>query len=52
MRDFAGVRNEMLLIAEKHGITLSWAQRVRMYLNDRITRVKKTLFFFYIDGKA
>ena len=51
MRDFAGVRNEMLLIAKKHGITLSWLQRARMLLNDCITRVKKTLFFYYIDGK-
>ena len=52
LREFSGVCREMLLIAEKNGLNLSWKQRVRMAINDRVTRFKKTLFFIYIDSKA
>lgn len=51
LREFSDVCKEMLLIAQKHGLNLSWRQRVRMMVNDRITRLKKTLFFIYIDHK-
>lgn len=52
LRDFSGIRDEMLLIAEKHGLKLSLRQRVAMTMNDRLTRIKKRLFFMYIDRKA
>ena len=49
LRDFSGVRDEMLLIAHKHGVDLSPVQRVIMLINDRLTRIKKAIFFMYID---
>lgn len=52
LRDFSGVRDEMLLIAEKHGLKLSVRQRVAMTMNDRLTRIKKRIFFMYVDRKA
>ncbi len=52
LRDFSGVRDEMLLIAEKHGLKLSLRQRVAMTMNDRLTRIKKGIFFMYVDRKA
>lgn len=52
LRDFSGVRDEMLLIAAKSGVKLSLRQRVAMTINDRLTRIKKTIFFMYVDRKT
>ena len=51
LRGFSHVRDEMVLIAKKHGLNLSLRQWISMVVNDRITRMKKTLFFLYIDRR-
>lgn len=49
MRNFDGILRELLMVASKHGIYLSLAERVRMFMSDRVTRVKKRIFFLYLD---
>ena len=49
MRHFDGILRELLMVASKHGIYLSLAERVRMFMSDRVTRVKKRIFFLYLD---
>jgi glycosyltransferase involved in cell wall biosynthesis len=51
MRSFASVREEMLVIARKMDFSLSAFQKVRMIANDRWTRLKKALFFLYLDRR-
>jgi glycosyltransferase involved in cell wall biosynthesis len=49
MRDFSRLRPEILAIAKNRGLPLSAAQRAQMYVNDHLTRLKKRLFFMYLD---
>ena len=49
MRDFSQLRPEILAIARNRGLTLSAVQRAQMFVNDHLTRLKKRLFFLYLD---
>ena len=49
MRDFSQLRPEIMAIAKNRGLTLSAMQRAQMFFNDHLTRLKKRLFFLYLD---
>ena len=49
MRDFSQLRPEIMAIAKNRGLTLSAVQRAQMFFNDHLTRLKKRLFFLYLD---
>ncbi|MGR8979434.1 MAG: glycosyltransferase family A protein [Gammaproteobacteria bacterium] len=49
MRDFSKIRQELIRIAEKHGISLSAADTMQMSISDWKMRLGKRLFFLYMD---
>ncbi len=49
MRDFSQLRPEIMAIAAHRGLVLNKVQRIQMFVNDHLTRLKKRLFFLYLD---
>lgn len=49
-RIFSSLVPEFLRMAEKNKITLTLTEKIRMTINDRLVRIKKKIFFYYLDN--